>query len=193
MRWLDGITDSMDISLNSGSWWWTRRPGMLPYMGSQSRTWLSDWTELMQYSSSQHWTLLSPPDTSTAEYHFQFWPSCFIPSGAISNCHSSPVAYWTLFDPVGSSFGVISFAFSYCSWDSWGTNAEVTCYSLLHWTTFSQNSPLWSAYLRWPCMAWLIASRSYANPFATSRLSWQVIHISMLCVFLKKVFSTIVL
>ena len=30
MRWLDGITDLMDMSLsNSGSWWWTGRPGML--------------------------------------------------------------------------------------------------------------------------------------------------------------------
>ena len=46
-KWLDGITDSMHVSLSElGSGWWTGRPGVLRFMGSQSRTWLSDWTEL---------------------------------------------------------------------------------------------------------------------------------------------------
>ena len=37
MRWLDGITNSMGMGLGGllGSWWWTRRPGMLWLMGSQ--------------------------------------------------------------------------------------------------------------------------------------------------------------
>ena len=36
MRWLDGITDSMDwVWVHSGSWWWTGRPGMLQSMESQ--------------------------------------------------------------------------------------------------------------------------------------------------------------
>ena len=36
MRWLDGITDLMDIIwVSSWSWWWTGRPGVLPFLGSQ--------------------------------------------------------------------------------------------------------------------------------------------------------------
>ena len=36
IMWLDGITDSIDMGLGeSGSWWWTGRPGMLQFMGFQ--------------------------------------------------------------------------------------------------------------------------------------------------------------
>ena len=45
MRQLDDITDSMDMSLSKS--WETvkdRKPGVLQSTGSQSRTWLSNWT-----------------------------------------------------------------------------------------------------------------------------------------------------
>ena len=48
MRWLDGITNSWTwVWVNSGSWWWTGRPGVLQSMESQSWTRLSDWTKLI--------------------------------------------------------------------------------------------------------------------------------------------------
>ena len=61
MRWLDGITDqwfwgndfdgySM-IWVNSGSWWWTWRPGVLQSIGSQRvrHNWATElnWTDLI--------------------------------------------------------------------------------------------------------------------------------------------------
>ena len=44
--WMASRTRWKWVWVNSGSWWWTGRPGVLQFMGSQSRTWLSDWTEL---------------------------------------------------------------------------------------------------------------------------------------------------
>ena len=45
MRWLDSITDSVDMNLmNSGKWWGTGRPGLLSCMWSHRVGHHSDWT-----------------------------------------------------------------------------------------------------------------------------------------------------
>ena len=50
MSWLDGITHSMDMGLGElRSWWWTGRPGVLRFMGSQrvGHDWVTElnWTQ----------------------------------------------------------------------------------------------------------------------------------------------------
>ena len=49
MRWLDGITDSMDMSLSKlWHWWWAGKPGVLQSIGSQrvGHDWVTElnWT-----------------------------------------------------------------------------------------------------------------------------------------------------
>ena len=49
--WMASLTRWMWVSVNSGSWWWTGRPGMLRFMGSQrvGQDWATDliWSDLM--------------------------------------------------------------------------------------------------------------------------------------------------
>ena len=51
MRWLDGITVRwMWVWVNSGSWWWTGRPGVLQSTGSQRVG--HDWVTELKHKSS---------------------------------------------------------------------------------------------------------------------------------------------
>ena len=58
---------------------------------------------------------------------------------------------WTL---KSSSFSVLFFAFSYCSWGSQSKNTEVVCHSLLQCLIVSDLSTM-SSHLGWPHTAWL--------------------------------------
>ena len=69
--WMASPTRWMWVWVNSRSWWWTGRPGVLQFMFAKSRTRLSLWTELnWEFAQTNvHWVgdaiqpsyLLSPP------------------------------------------------------------------------------------------------------------------------------------
>ena len=74
-HWLDGRR----VWVNSGSWWWTGRPGVLRFMGSQSRTQLSDWTELnwrytRKIKNNMEWPVKNEILNDTIlEKYFEHW------------------------------------------------------------------------------------------------------------------------
>ena len=51
--WMVSLTRWTWVWVNSGSWWWIGRPGVMQSMGLQSRTQLSNWTELNQIDPVQ--------------------------------------------------------------------------------------------------------------------------------------------
>ena len=56
--WMASLTWWTCVWVGSGSCWWTGRPDVLQSMGSQSRTWLSDWTEGPGVKSLISWELI---------------------------------------------------------------------------------------------------------------------------------------
>jgi len=53
--WMALLTQWTWVWVDSRSWWWTGRPGVLWCMWSQSRTRLSDWTELIYIPCCRRW------------------------------------------------------------------------------------------------------------------------------------------
>ena len=75
MRWLDGVMTRWTwVSVNSGSWWWTGRPGVLWFMGSQRVG--QDWATNLIWSLN---------DRINSWFHFPF---LFLLMGKLrTRCH----------------------------------------------------------------------------------------------------------
>ena len=83
-----------------------------------------------------------------------------LPAILVPACDSFSQAFSTIY----SAYGLL-----YSSWGSHGKYTGMVCHFLLWWIMFCQNSLLWPVHLGWPCVARLIASLSYASPFAMTR------------------------
>ena len=69
LRWLDGITDSMDwVWASSGYWWWTGKPGVLQSMGWQSVR--HYWTTELSWLIYRYLLLLIP--STRISFHLSY-------------------------------------------------------------------------------------------------------------------------
>ena len=126
----------------------------------------------MQHCSFQHWIILPPPEISTTECNFHFGPatSLFLKLLVIA-LHSSLVACWA-----PSNLGLGGFIFWRHIFLPFHTVHGVLKARILEWFAIPSSSG--PRFVRTPhydpsflgCMAWLIASLSYASPFTTTRL-----------------------
>ena len=77
--WMASLTWWMWVSVNSGGWWWTGRPGMLRFMGSQrvGHDWATDliWSDLQRIflTSRLNLSLLRLLHCRQILYHCTIW------------------------------------------------------------------------------------------------------------------------
>ena len=96
--WMASLTRWTWVWVNSGSWWWTGRPGVLRFMGLQrvGHDWATDliWSDACDHVVSSVWKAL----------HFLFHPG--------KSYSSSGVASWRL-------EGFFLWANTICWWNGW--------------------------------------------------------------------------
>ena len=102
--WMASPTQWTWVWVNSGSWWWTGRPGVLQSMGLQSeQTQLSDWTELNSDAWFQNLHAIKTTDLRLRKIMDSFLPNYyavqgFIESQMIVKCNGTLNFSFTLLD-----------------------------------------------------------------------------------------------
>ena len=90
-EWMASPTRWMWVWVNSGRWWWTGRPGVLQFMGSQRVR--HDWaTELNKISDM---FLYNSQDSPMRKSPFYRWKNLSFGDDSCSHCLTEPVSYKT--------------------------------------------------------------------------------------------------
>ena len=73
--WMASPTWWTWVWVNSRRWWWTGRPGVLQFMGSQrvGHDWVTNWTELISWKSWREHLLLNESYRSNMHINFDHW------------------------------------------------------------------------------------------------------------------------
>ena len=102
--WMASPTRWTWVWVNSGSWWWTGRPGVLQFMGSPrvGHDWVTElnWTEGSNLGPL-HWKcgvlITGPPGKFLAAFLMRFWNISYVLQRSRSDLypHSRPCHPWT--------------------------------------------------------------------------------------------------
>ena len=122
--WMASRTRWTWVWVNSRRWWWTGRPGMLRFMGSQRvrHNWVTElnWCSIALYNIALYFHQKS-------QVLFLLWLSSFFLELFL---HWYPITYWAPTHLGSSSFGVLPFCLVILFMGFKERNIEVVCHSL---------------------------------------------------------------
>ena len=172
------MTRWMWVWVNSGSWWWTGRPGVLRFMGSRrvGHNWATElnWTEYDCYVDQENGTdeLICKAEIETQTWRTNLWKAREEGKwdwiGRLGLTYIRCVCAWSIASVVSDSLWPYGLkpTIVLCPWESPGKNTEVDCHAFLQEIFPTQGLKLH-----------LLMSPASAGGFFTAIATWEAPYI----------------